>query len=114
MLMPIPRWMLIHSATQHYGTPAKDTWGNKTWPSSRALTRVRIEPTTKLIRTKDNREIKLSAIMFFDCRNSGPDGVAFALGDQIQRPGGATYTVAGGIEPLYDATRAHHWEVELE
>lgn len=110
--MPIPTWMLPHSATQSYGTPTDNGWGGKTWPS-RSLTHVLFEPTSKLIRTSDNREIQLSAIMYFDCRNSGPAGATFALGDQIQQIDGRTYTVVGGVDPLLEGTRAHHWEVEL-
>lgn len=113
MARPIPRYLLPHSATHKYGTPTEDDTGARAWPSSRTLSHVRFEPTSRLGMTKDNQQIQLSAVMFFDCRNSGPRGVSFAIGDQIIRTGGATYTVVGGTEPLFDAGRAHHWEVEL-
>jgi hypothetical protein len=113
-MMQIPRSLLPHSATQGYGAQTDDGWGGMSHASSRALTYVRFEPSSKLITTKDNKEIKLSAIMFFDCRNSGPAGTTFAIGDQIEKPGGTKYTVVGGVDPIYDATRPHHCEVELE
>ncbi|MFA5424229.1 MAG: putative minor capsid protein [Phycisphaerae bacterium] len=108
MSKSIPKRLLPHSATHNYGAKVKDDWGNLTHASSRALTHVLFEPTSKLIKSKDNREIQLSALMYFDCRNSSPEGATFAIGDQIIR--GAAYEVVGGIDPIRDGT---HYEVEL-
>lgn len=111
-LLPIPRCLLIHSATHKYGAKTQDNTGAWTHASSQALTRVRFEPSTKLVKTKDNNEVQLSAIMLFDCRNSLPVGTTFALGDEISRTGGSVYEVVGGTEPKFDGLDAHHYEVE--
>ena len=110
---PIPRFLLPHSATHRYGVKTQNDAGQDSYESSQTLTRVRFEPSTKLVKTKDNNERQLSAMMFFDCRNSSPSGVTFALGDQIERSGGSTYEVVGGTEPVFDGRTAHHYEVEL-
>jgi hypothetical protein len=113
MAVPIPRYILPHSATQKYGTSTEAESGAVTWPSSRALSYVRFDPSSKLVLSKENQQVQLSAIMFFDCRNSLPAGATFAIGDQIS-VGSRTYTVVGGDEPIWDARHAHHYEVELE
>ncbi len=113
MARPIPVYLLPHSATQKYGKPTENDAGTRTWPSSRALSHVRFEPTSRMTMGKDNKQIALSAIMFFDCRNSSPRSSTFAIGDQISRTGGSAYTVVGGTEPLCDARQPHHYELEL-
>lgn len=107
----IPKLFLIHSAVHRSGKTLDD-WGNETWATETDLSRVRFEPSSKLVKTTDNTEVQLSAIMFFDCRNSKPNGEVFGLGDEIEF-NDTKYTVVGGTEPLYEATRAHHYEVEL-
>ncbi len=110
--MPMPKGFLIHDATHRYGTKTQNDAGQWSYASSRSLTNVRFEPSTKLVKTKDNNEKQLSAIMFFDCRNSAPVGATFTLGDRIET-GSTAYEVVGGTEPICDGTRVHHWEVEL-
>lgn len=111
MLVPIPKTFLIHSATHRTGK-MQDDWGNETWETEQVLKNVRFEPSDKLIMTKDNAEAQLSAVMYFDCRNSGPSAAKFSLGDEIERDG-TKYTVVGGTKPVYAGKRAHHYEVEL-
>ena len=111
MARPIPRALLIHSATHKYGTLADDGWGNMTHPSSQSLEFVRFEPSTKLVLTKDNQEVQLSALMFFDATNSVPTGTTFAIGDQVIFDG-RTYRVET-VEPLYDKSALHHYELGL-
>lgn len=113
MFPPIPKALLPHSATHEYGVKVKDEWQNVTWPNSQTLSRIRFEPTSKLIKTKDNREVQLSALMFFDCRNSFPADAMFAIGDQIVQTNGAKYEVVGGITPIFEASKPHHYELEL-
>lgn len=110
-MRPIPRALLIHSATHKYGVPADDGWGNLTHPDTRTLEFVRFEPSTKLVMTKDNKEVQLSAVMFFDCVNSVPAAAEFVLGDQIIFDG-RTYHVEM-IDKLYDGQKKHHYEVGL-
>lgn len=108
---PIPRHLLIHSATHYYGTPTKDTWGNVTYPSNQALTHVRFEPSGKLVKTKDNTELRLSMLMIYDEVNSAPQGAIFDHGDKITF-GGRSYRVEV-IDLLYDGERLHHKEIGL-
>ncbi len=113
MARPIPRHVLPQSATHRYGAVTKDEWGNETRATSATLSYVRFDPSSKLVTGKDNKQVQLSAVLFFDCRNSTTSGTAaFALGDKIER-GSTVYTIVGGVDPLYDAGRAHHWELEL-
>ena len=109
-LQPIPRFLLKHSATHNYGAKTQNDAGQNSYASSRALSRVLFQPSSKLVKTKDNNEKQLTAIMFFDCRNSQPVGATFTLGDQIIKTGGATYEIVGGTERVRDGA---HYEVEL-
>ena len=36
------------------------------------LKNIRIEPSSKVIRDKNNVEWQLAAVLFFDCKNSSP------------------------------------------
>ena len=112
MARPIPKKLLIHSATQKHGVPTEDDTGARSWPSSRALTHVRFEPTTKLVMSKDNKEVQLAAIMFFDRQNSAPTTAAFAVGDGITQTDGAQYQIQV-IDILNDEKGMHHLEIGL-
>jgi hypothetical protein len=110
----IPKHLLIHSVTHQYGPPVNDDWGNPTWPNTRTLTRVRVEPSGKIVldrSTDANTEIRLSALMFYDAVNSSPQGVAFAYGDKVTFDG-QQYRVAS-IDRLYDGMAFHHLEIGL-
>lgn len=108
----IPRHLLIHSATHHYGPPANDDWGNPTWPNSRTLSNVRFEPSGRVVMDRavdGNTEIRLSALMFYDAQNSDPTGVNFAFGDRIVFDG-QQYRVVS-VDKLYDGAAFHHAEI---
>lgn len=108
-MMPIPRHLLIHTAIlQNPSTP--DAWQYITY-QSRPLSYVRIDPTSKVVRSKDNTEIQLSSVLLYDCHNSRPCGIHFYVGQRITWQGN-DYTVQT-IEPMYDGKRLHHWEVGL-
>lgn len=110
MARPIPRKLLIHSVKHKYnGT--KDSWGNITYANERDLTRVRIEPTAKRVLSRDNTEIQLTSLMFYDCVNSNPTGINFIIGDAIVL--GTINYVVESIEQLYDESKLHHIEVGL-
>lgn len=110
MMPPIPRRLLIHSAVYRH-TPSRDDWGKVTWGGSVSLTYVRVEPSHALRITKDNREVRLSALLFYDCRNSLPAGLRFEVGCAVSF-GGTDYTVVAE-DPLYDGEKLHHLEVGL-
>lgn len=75
------------------------------------IKRIRIEPTSKVIRNKNNAEIQLAAILFYDCKNSFPQDVVFSEDDIILFKNGK-YAVQL-IESLYDNQKLHHYEMGL-
>lgn len=107
----IPRPLLMHSIIQYYGDIVQDDWGNDTHARSRAISRVRVEPTTEYQRSMDNRERKVKALLFYDCRNSMPQGVAFEVGDTVTFEGDDYEIVE--VKRLYDNRRLHHLEVGI-
>lgn len=110
MARPIPRSLLIHRAL-HKRVTGLDGWDKPTYSAPVTLTHVLFQPTSKLITTKDNREVQLSTLMFFDCKNSEPIGITFALEDVIEADG-KTYTVKVIDAPL-DQRGTHHYEIGL-
>ena len=72
---------------------------------------VRIEPSSKVIRDKNGAEIQLAAALFYDCRNSLPGGIEFAV-DDIIIFNGQKHAVQL-VEPLYDGRKLHHYELGL-
>jgi len=110
MSRPIPKKLLIHNATHKYN-PDTDSWGNATYEGENNLTRIRIEPTTKRVISKDNTEVQLTSTLFYDCVNSKPQNVTFAIEDEILF-NGTKYKVQS-IEPLYDENSLHHYEIGL-
>lgn len=108
-MKPIPRKLLIHTVTHGYSL-TKTTWGVESG-SSRTISRVRIEPSDKIIKSKDNTEQQLNAVLFYDCLNSSPNGVTFARDDTITF-GGEVYRVEQ-VTPLYDESTLHHYELGL-
>lgn len=122
MIPPIPKRVLVHTAEliTKYGA---DKWGKASTSETAKLERVRIEPTSKAVTDAAGTVIQLSAVLFFDCRNSAPKGVIFALKDdyvngktvdiQQVKFNGRIFTVTT-IEPLYaDTSEIHHYEVGL-
>lgn len=110
VIKAIPKELLIHKVT-HSQNVNKDRWGKSKTVKEQTLERVRMEPTNKIIRDKNNAEIQLAAIMFYDCRNSIPRGVIFAVDDIISF-NGEKYRVQT-TDPLYDRKKLHHYELEL-
>ena len=122
MIPPIPKQLMIHSAVLVTRYNA-DKWGNASTSDSVQLEHIRIEPNSQLVTDNSGAMVKLSATLFYDCKNSSPAEVAFALKDDtvngkavdIQQLvfGGRTYTVQT-IEPLYaTSNKVHHYEVGL-
>lgn len=72
---------------------------------------MRMEPSSRIIRDKNNAELQLSATLFYDCRNSFPRGVVFAEDDVILFNGQKHRIQL--IEPLYDGKKLHHYELGL-
>lgn len=108
-MQAIPKKLLIHEATRY--TEEKDRWGNGTPSEEQRLKYVRVEPSSKVVRDKNNAEVQLAATLFYDCRNSRPRGLTWKTDDVIAI-NGDKYRVQT-VEPLYDEKRLHHYEIGM-
>lgn len=108
-MLAIPKNLLIHSAVLQSVT--EDKWQSETTENIAELKKIRIDPSSKLVTSKDNRQITLSAVLFFDLRNSRPMNILFEHGQKILF-GGNIYTIET-IEKLYDDKKLHHYELGL-
>lgn len=106
----IPKSLLIHTVTLHKKIN-KDKWGKGELDQGTELTYVRMEPSGKIVRDKNNAEIQLVATLFYDCKNSRPKDVVFKVDDLIAF-NGVMHRVEV-VEPLYDDKRLHHYELGL-
>ena len=109
-MQPIPKRLLIHTVTL-YETSKKDAWGTVALDKGKELTHVRLEPSGKIVRDKNNAEIQLAATLFYDCKNSRPAGLTLKVDDVVAFTG-ETYRVQT-VEPLYDDKHLHHYEIGL-
>lgn len=107
-MKPIPKSLLIHSARLYEVT--ENSWQEQEKKLLAELSRVRVEPSTKLIVTSNNRSVTLAAVLFYDCRNSTP-AAEFKPGQKLEF-GGKLFTVET-VEELYDKQKLHHLEVGL-
>ena len=109
-MRPIPKSLLIHAVTLHKKSN-KEKWGKGELDKGTKLTYVRMEPSDKIVRDKNNAEIQLVATLFYDCKNSNPKNVKFETDDLIKF-NGMMHRVEV-VEPLYDNKRRHHYELGL-
>ncbi len=107
----IPRSLLIHEITLHKLAQSESRMAAPTIGEGVDVEYVRIEPSEKLIRGKNQVDIKRDSLLFFDCKNSSPRDTEFVV-DDIVKFNGATYQVIA-IEPLYDRKKLHHYEIGL-
>lgn len=89
----------------------KDRWGSGTLDDGVKLERVRMEPSSRIVRNKSGAEIQLAALLIFDCYNSRPRGTEFHEDDIIVFNGQKFRVQA--VEPLYDRKKLHHYEMGL-
>lgn len=107
-MKPIPKSLLIHSAVLYEVN--ENAWQETEKKELAKMSRIRIEPSSKMVVTSNNRSVTLSATLFYDCRNSLP-AVEFKPGYLVEF-GGKTYRVEL-VEVLYDKQKLHHLEVGL-
>lgn len=119
MLSPIPARILRSTATVKVCTGV-DLYQNQTY-TEYTVQHVHVQPTEKVIKSKDNTDQQLSSILFVDVRRSTPALDWHALfqtahdngGDMRVVIRGITYTVAS-VDGLRDDTdKLHHWEIGL-
>lgn len=106
----IPKELLIHAVTLHI-IRDKDRWGKAEIGTGTDVKEVRLESSSKVIRDKNNAEIQLTAMLFYDCRNSRPRGIVF-VEDNVVGFNGQKFRIVS-VEPLYDGRRLHHYEIGL-
>lgn len=106
----IPKELLIHTVML-YVVLEKDRWGKAELDTGTEVDKVRLEPSSKIVRDKNNAEIQLAATLFYDCRNSRPRGIVFAV-DNIVTFNGQKFRIVSA-EPLYDGRKLHHYEMGL-
>lgn len=97
--------MILHK------TVSRDRWGKEEMSQGVELTKVRLEPSGKIIRDKNNAEVQMAATLFFDCHNSRPQDVVPEVDDLVVFQG-QKFSVKA-VEPLYDGKRLHHYEMGL-
>lgn len=117
-MVKIPRWARPHTVTyKHY--VGKDIHQNPQYDAPVTIKYVRMEPTSKIVLTKDNTQVQLSSLLFFDCQDSQATNasgnsvsVSFDNLDSVTF-GGRDYTVLS-VDTLFDKSQApHHIEVSL-
>lgn len=109
-MKPIPKRLLIHSANL-LKVSTDNTWQDEKTADIAQLEKIRIEPISKFITDKDNRQITLSAVLFYDCKNSRPENQSFNQGQKVIWNG--IVHVIETVEPLYDGNKLHHYELGL-
>lgn len=109
-MKPIPKRLLIHSA-KLMEVSTDNTWQDEETADIAQLEKIRIEPISKLVTDKDNRQITLSAVLFYDCKNSRPENQSFSQGQKVIWNG--IEHVIETVEPLYDGNKLHHYELGL-
>ena len=118
-LPPIPSRILKTTATVKTCTGV-DFYQNQTY-SEYTLKRVHLQPTNQIVKTTDNTNSNLRAILFVDARISTPALDWLSLlqtahdnkGDMRVIVRGVEYTVESVDELRDDTDNLHHWEVGL-
>lgn len=108
-MRPIPRHLLQHTAVL-LDPVSEDTWQNTEYRET-TIDRIAVEPSGKWVTDNQNRRVQLTAVLFFDCVNSVPRGVAFTPGQKL-RWNGSEYTIIT-TEQMLVGKRPHHWEVGI-
>ena len=110
VIRPIPKNLLIHSVKLE--KRIKDEWGNTTVQEETTMKHVRMEPSNKIIRDKNNAEIKLNATLFIDVVHSKIGKEVEIEIDDLISFNGDQYRVQE-VERLYDERKLHHCELGL-
>lgn len=110
-MLPIPKSLLIHKATLQKSND-NSAWGTTTEDNPLTLLScIRIDPSSSIVTTKTNKQLQLTAMLFYDCKNSLPKGQIFCEEDKITF-NNKEYTIQSVAE-LYDEKKLHHYEIGL-
>lgn len=119
MLKPIPAKILRTTATVKVCT-GTDMYQNQMYDTY-TVNHVHLQPTERIVKTKDNTDQQLQSILFVDVRHSSPALNWRELlqtahdhgGDMRVTVRGIEYTVAACDGLRDDTDRLHHWEISL-
>jgi hypothetical protein len=119
MLKPIPSRILRSTATVKVcnGT---DMYQNQTY-TEYTVDHVHVQPTEKIVKTKDNTDQQLTSLLFVDARRSTPALDWHALFQSAHDNGGDMRVVIRNVEYTVeyvsgerdDTDKLHHWEIGL-
>ena len=109
MFKQIPKSVLIHNV-EYIKKSNKDKFGVSIILSKTKINNVRIEFINKQILSKTNTQITLSALLFYDVRNSHPPH-NFVVGDEIIF-NNQKYIIET-VEQIY-TNKLHHLEIGLK
>lgn len=119
MLKPIPSKILRTTATVKVCS-GTDMYQNQTYDTY-TVNHVHLQPTERIVKTKDNTDQQLQSILFVDVRHSSPalnwrellQTAHDHAGDMRIIVRGVEYTVAACDGLRDDTDRLHHWEISL-
>ena len=126
MLRPIPSDLLKYTAEISVCTGI-DKWQNPTW-EVHTISRVHLQATNEVKRTRDNAEVVLRSMLWIDGRRSQPSMNWYALQKQSEDNGRELRVVMQDIRgndlgeftvktvdalPDYPSYRIHHWELGM-
>lgn len=111
MVRSIPINLLFHNVV-YYKRLGKNDYEEITYADPVSIKRVRIDPSSKIIKRNQGDEEQLNALLFYDSVKSVPLNIDFVENDKIEFEG-KTYLIAI-VEKLYDNSKLHHLEIGLK
>jgi len=110
MVRHIPKRLLIHTVSHKY-TRTLDAFQKETFSGTRTIKYVRMDPSSSIVISKENQQIKLTSLLFYDCLNSSPRDVVFIL-DEVIVWNGQDFRIKV-IDQIVDDHGTHHFELGL-
>lgn len=119
MLRPIPS-KILRSTVMVKVCNGTDMYQNQTYDTF-TVSRVHLQPTRAIMKTKDNTDVQLASVLFVDAKISQPriewekllESAHDHGGDMRVIVRGKEYTVASVDVLMDDTDHLHHWEVNL-
>lgn len=110
MSRPISPGLLVHTV-QFYKKNGNDTKGKPSYDEPVTVEMVRVDPSTSLRKTDSGDFIQLTALLFYDCFFSQPEGISFSLNDKIVFEGKEHFVKS--VEKDMGYNQYHHFEIGL-
>ena len=110
-MKPIPKSLLPHTVILHKKVNNGGRFEEDAIDPGTEIAYVRMEPSNRIVRDKNGAQIQLAATLFYDCKNSTPNGITFKVDDVIVFNGQKHRVQIS--DPLYDRRKLHHYELGL-